>query len=98
MVTGIVLSALSPYFIIWWLTVGFTLILQATAFGVIGLITFVLVHEGCDAAWLGFVSLVTNKSSESIGPKAERALTAISVTILLVFGVFFIYMGAQALL
>lgn len=97
MVTGIVLSALSPYFIIWWLTVGFTLIIQATEFGLLGLLAFILVHEGCDAAWLGFVSMATHKSSESIGPRAERALTVFSVSILLIFGAMFVYMGLTTL-
>ncbi len=97
MVTGIVLSALSPYFVIWWLTVGFTLIIQATEFGLLGLLAFILVHEGCDAAWLGFVSIVTNKSATRIGHRAERALTVISVSILLAFGALFTYMGATAL-
>ncbi len=96
-ITGVVLSALSPYFVIWWLTVGFTLIIQATEFGIAGLILFIAVHEGCDAAWLGFVSIITNKSTTRIGARAERALTAISVSILLAFGVIFVYMGITAL-
>jgi threonine/homoserine/homoserine lactone efflux protein len=98
MLTGVVLSALSPYFIIWWLTVGFTLIIDALAFGAVGLVAFVIVHEGCDAAWLGFVSLATHRSSRSFGPGAERALTASSVAILAVFGILFIAMGVSALL
>jgi hypothetical protein len=61
-------------------------------------VAFVIVHEGCDAAWLGFVSLATHRSSRSFGPGAERALTASSVAILAVFGILFIAMGVSALL
>ena len=44
-VAGIALSSLNPYFIMWWLTIGFSLILKANAFGIIGLAAFIFFHE-----------------------------------------------------
>ena len=87
------MSSLNPYFIIWWLTIGFHLILQSIAFGIIGLVMFIIIHEMCDMVWLEFVSLMSNKSSRTLGRKAERALTLVSVAILVVFGIYFAYDG-----
>lgn len=96
--TGIAMSSLNPYFIVWWLTVGFHLVLQSTAFGLLGIGLFIIAHEACDGAWLGFVAYMSHKSSQTFGPKAARTLSLISVTILVVFGGYFIVSGAQGLL
>jgi threonine/homoserine/homoserine lactone efflux protein len=97
-VTGIAMSSLNPYFIVWWLTVGFHLVLQSTAFGLLGIGLFILAHEACDGAWLGFVAFMSHKSSQMFGPKAEYTLSLVSVSILVVFGGYFIVSGAQGLL
>lgn len=97
-ITGIAMSSLNPYFVIWWLTIGFKLIMDSIVFGFIGLIGFIIVHEFCDFTWLSFVSISSNKITEIWGEKAVKVLTAISVTILLFFGIYFIYTGSLALL
>ncbi len=89
---GAAMTALNPYFIMWWLTIGLTLIVKSVEFGVIGLILFILAHESCDYAWLGFVSAFSGKIA-GMGEKFTKALTATSVLLLLVFGVAFIYAG-----
>jgi len=91
--SGILMSSLNPYFIMWWLTIGFHLILQSITFGLLGLAAFIVAHEMCDFLWLGFVSMAAHKSSKTLGKKAERTLTLISVTILIVFGIYFAYNG-----
>lgn len=92
-VTGIAMSSLNPYFIIWWLTIGFSLIIESATFGLIGLLLFIIAHEACDFAWLGGVSMATFYSSKTFGPKIEKTLSAVSVTMLAVFGVYFIVSG-----
>ncbi|RLI75225.1 lysine transporter LysE [Archaeoglobales archaeon] len=96
--TGVIMSSLNPYFIIWWLTIGFKLIMDSIAFGLIGLIGFIIAHEFCDFSWLGFISFSSNKSTEIWGEKAFKILTAVSVTILVFFGIYFIYTGFTTLL
>jgi len=97
-VSGILMSSLNPYFIIWWLTIGFHLILQSIEFGALGLASFIVAHEICDFSWLGAISMMTFKSTKSLGAKAERTLTLISVVILLVFGAYFVYSGLSSAL
>jgi threonine/homoserine/homoserine lactone efflux protein len=97
LITGIAMSALNPYFIIWWLTVGFSLVMQSAEFGVLGLVLFTIVHEMCDFAWLGFISITSNKMAGLWGEKAYKVLTAISVSILVVFGAYFLMTGVLTL-
>ncbi|RLI85059.1 MAG: lysine transporter LysE [Archaeoglobales archaeon] len=91
--TGIAMSALNPYFIMWWLTIGLALILKSTAFGMFGLVLFIVTHELCDFLWLGFVSASSSKAAAIWGESAKKTLTAFSVSILLLFGIYFIYAG-----
>ena len=89
---GAAMTAFNPYFIMWWLTVGLTLITKSVEFGLLGLILFILAHEMCDYVWLGFVSAFSGKIA-AMGDKLTKILTAVSVSLLFVFGVGFIYAG-----
>ncbi len=89
---GAAMTALNPYFVMWWLTVGLTLITKSVEFGLLGLVLFILAHEMCDYVWLGFVSAFSGKIA-AMGDKLTKILTAVSVSLLLVFGVGFIYAG-----
>ncbi len=89
---GAVMTALNPYFIMWWLTVGLTLITKSIEFGILGLVLFIIVHEMCDYVWLGSVSIFSGKIAE-YGKKLTNVLKAISFSMLLFFGIVFIYSG-----
>ncbi len=96
--TGIIMSSCNPYFIIWWLTVGFTLVMKSLEYGLLGLLTLIVLHELCDFSWLSFVSLTSNRASNIWGRKAQMILTAISVAIFVVFGIWFLATGMTTLL
>jgi len=91
LIAGITLSALNPFFIIWWLTIGFKLISDAMlmwAFAGI-LIVFVL-HIWMDFAWLGIVSFLASKSSKILSNSNYKILM-IGLSLLLVyFGITFL--------
>jgi len=89
---GAAMTALNPYFIMWWLTVGLTLITKSVEFGIVGLLLFILAHEMCDYVWLGFVSAFSGKIA-GMGERLTKLLTAVSVSLLLLFGFAFIYAG-----
>ncbi len=94
--SGILLSAFNPYFIIWWLTVGFSLVILASHFGIFGIVIFALIHISCDFGWYGFLSVFSGRISES--RNAERVLSYVSSAILIVFGIYFIYLSTEPLL
>ncbi len=94
--SGALLSAFNPYFIMWWLTVGFSLVILASGFGLIGILAFTIIHIFCDFGWYGFLSLSSGRISES--EEVKKILSYISSAILIVFGVYFIYLSAEPLL
>jgi threonine/homoserine/homoserine lactone efflux protein len=91
LVTGIVLSALNPFFIIWWLTIGFKLISDAMliwAFS--GIVIVFFLHIWMDFAWLGGISLIASKSSKILSNRNYKFIM-IGLSLLLVyFGITFL--------
>ena len=90
-VTGILLSALNPFFIIWWITIGFKLISDAMmiwAFAGI-LIVFVL-HIWMDFAWLGITAFLASKSRKVLSNRNYRIMIlGLSININLFWNYFF---------
>jgi threonine/homoserine/homoserine lactone efflux protein len=91
LVTGILLSALNPFFIIWWLTIGFKLISDAMliwAFS--GIVIVFLLHIWMDFAWLGGISFLASKSSKILSNRNYKFIM-IGLSLLLVyFGITFL--------
>ena len=88
---GIMLSALNPFFLIWWFTIGFKLISDAlilASFAGIG-IMFAF-HIWMDYAWLGTVGYLSSKGKKILSSKNYVLfMTAIS-GILVYFGIMFV--------
>lgn len=89
LMVGIALTALNPFFVLWWVGIGSPLILHSIlTWGLIGLIPFYLAHVWLDYAWLMALAHAT-----SLGGKFERLYRAILFTlgvVLMAFGVDFI--------
>ena len=63
LIVGIIFTAMNPFFVIWWLTVGLKLISDSTyLFGIIGgaLVLF-LFHIWMDYAWLAVTAYLSSK-------------------------------------
>ena len=91
LVAGVLLSALNPFFIIWWLSIGFKLISDAMilwSFGGI-LIMFVL-HIWMDFVWLGAVSFFASKSSGILSNRNYKVLMLGISGMLVYFGITFL--------
>ena len=53
MILGVGLTGLNPFFIVWWLTVGLGLVVQAVEFGaLLGVFIMYVSHVWMDYAWL----------------------------------------------
>jgi len=87
---GIILSAGNPYFLIWWATVGASLVVQAIKFGTVGLVSFALVHWFCDLAWLQFLSWLSFQGGKFFGRKLQVALFILCGLAMLYFGIYFL--------
>ncbi|MCK5175215.1 MAG: LysE family transporter [Planctomycetes bacterium] len=93
-VTGLILSATNPYFLLWWASVGLNLALQARKLGIIAFVLFALVHWLCDLVWLSLLSTASFKGSALIGRKNRMFILAFCAAALIVFGVKFIHDAA----
>jgi threonine/homoserine/homoserine lactone efflux protein len=91
LVIGIVVTGVNPYFLVWWATVGLALVTKAGEFGALALLLFAVVHWLCDLGWLEVLSVVGHKGTEVFGRRAQLMVSAACATVLLGFGLKFLY-------
>ena len=89
--TGVILSAGNPYFLLWWATVGLRLATDASRLGILAFILFAVVHWLCDFIWLGALSWASFKGTGLFGSGGQLILLVICSFVLFVFGLYFIY-------
>jgi len=91
LITGILLSALNPFFIIWWVTIGFKLISDAMLiWAFAGILILFALHIWMDFAWLGIVSFLASKSSMILSNKNYKILMVSLSFVLVYFGIMFL--------
>jgi len=92
LILGVALTALNPYFILWWLTIGSVLVVQALAFAAItGVLIMYLAHVWMDYAYLTTIAHLGKKGSKIIGSRYYKL-------ILIAFGLILIYYGSTFIL
>ena len=94
-VAGIITSALNPFFLLWWATIGSMLIMRFLDFGITGLIVFTIVHWICDLVWLSFVSVLVYKTRSLWGSKFQQGIFIACSLLLIGFGAWFLISGIQ---
>jgi threonine/homoserine/homoserine lactone efflux protein len=97
-ISGIIMTAANPYFILWWATVGATLITGAVKFGLIMLPIFAAVHLCCDFAWNYLLSFSVYKSKAVWNERWHRYLFVASGGMMIFFGLFFLASSFQSLM
>jgi threonine/homoserine/homoserine lactone efflux protein len=94
---GIVLSAMNPFFLIWWATVGSMLVMKFLEFGTIGLPVFIFTHWICDFIWLSIVSFAIYRTKALWSKRLQEGIFILCSLLLLGFGVWFIVSGIHQL-
>jgi len=88
LVLGLALTGLNPYFILWWLTIGSVLIVQALAFAaLVGVLVMYVSHVWMDYAFLTLIAHLGKKGKAVVGSRGYKV-------VLIVFGLILIYYGA----
>ena len=88
---GIFLSALNPFFIIWWLTVGFKLITESIElWGFFGIVVLFLVHIWMDYVWLYVIAFFASKTSNLLSNRNYKIIIIALAMILIYFGIEFL--------
>ncbi len=91
LIAGILLSALNPFFIIWWLAIGFKLISDAMIlWSFAGILIMFALHIWMDFVWLGTVSFFASKSSGILSNRSYRVLMLGISGMLAYFGITFL--------
>jgi threonine/homoserine/homoserine lactone efflux protein len=87
--SGLVTTAASPYFFLWWGTVGVLLLSRALPLGWAALLLVALTHWLCDLGWYALVSFATFRSRRLWTPRLHRLVFGTCGLLLIGFGVYF---------
>lgn len=93
---GLFLTGLNPFFIVWWLTVGGKVILDAIMFAsILGVLIMYVSHVWMDYAWYTTISYLAGGGRRSFGTRGYRVMLALFAIVLLYFGGIFILNALQ---
>ncbi len=92
-VAGVVLSAVNPYWLIWWASIGLGYIVHAMKFGLLGVAAFFCGHILADLAWYTLVSFGIARGAHLLGDRLYRKLIGGCAVFLMVFACWFFYSG-----
>ena len=90
-IAGIMLSALNPFFLFWWFTIGFKLISDALLLAsFVGIGIMFAFHIWMDYAWLGTVAYFSSKGKKILSNRNYGIFMIAISGILVYFGVIFV--------
>lgn len=89
-IAGAYTTAANAGFILWWLTIGTTLILNAKLFGLAGFAVFTGVHWLTDFAWYAVVAFLIYKSQRFWTKRTHSVITLFCVAVFVGFGMYFL--------
>ena len=89
LLAGVWTTAANAGFILWWLTIGTALILNAKIFGLWGFSVFAGVHWSCDFIWYAAVAFVIFKSQRFLTKRVHQGITLFCVAVFVGFGAYF---------
>ena len=92
---GVATTTASPYFFLWWATVGVTIVAGAKTFGGGWMALTGGIHWLFDAAWLLFISCFVFFLRRFLTPGVQRGISVICGLTLVGFGVYFIYRAIE---
>jgi threonine/homoserine/homoserine lactone efflux protein len=86
---GIYTTAMNAGFILWWLTIGTALILNAQLFGLIGFSIFAGIHWLCDLSWYTVTALVVFGSQRFWTARTRSGIMLFCAAVFIGFGAYF---------
>lgn len=88
---GTLFTGLNPYFLLWWLTIGMTLIVTALELAsFVGVLIMYVSHVWMDYAWLIGTAYLAKKGTNLAGRRGYRYLMTVFGAILIFFGLYFL--------
>lgn len=85
---GFLFTSLNPYFLIWWFTIGLTLIVKAlTIASITGILLMYVFHVWLDYAWLGAVAHTSAAGSRFLNKRRVDLISTALAAILIGLGI-----------
>lgn len=98
LLSGFVISAANPYFLLWWAVIGLGFLIQAyKSFGAPGVFVFYIGHISADFIWYGLVSIIVGTTRKFIKENLYRVIIVLLGGLLVFFGGSFLYKAILAL-
>jgi threonine/homoserine/homoserine lactone efflux protein len=95
-IVGVTLSALNPFFILWWFTVGLKLISDSAAFGVeLGVVILFALHIWMDYVWLVSTAYLASRGGFALRSRYYPILFLGLTVVLIYYGVSFVSQAAS---
>jgi len=92
LLAGLVFTGLNPFFLVWWLTAGARLVVDALILGAFaGVLVMFLAHVWMDYAWLVSTAWLANRGSNLTGSRGYTILTIVFAVALIYFGVSYVW-------
>ncbi len=86
---GFIFTSLNPYFIVWWMSIGLTLIVNFLAYAsLIGVLLMYVFHVWIDYAWLGLISYATYSGKRFLKSIHIRIISFILSLVIIFLGVY----------
>lgn len=90
---GMVVSLSTPYWSLWWATIGVKLAIDGLALGPVGVAAFFIGHQLADVTWYGFVIAATSRGRSLLTPGVYRTMIGACALFLLYLGARFVLEG-----
>jgi threonine/homoserine/homoserine lactone efflux protein len=91
LVLGLALTGLNPYFILWWLTIGSVLVVQALAFAaIIGVLIMYVAHVWMDYVFLTAIAHLAKTGKSIVGSRYYKVVLVAFGLILVGYGIKFL--------
>lgn len=95
-IAGIALTALNPFFLVWWFTVGLKLVTDSITFGLAaGIVILFALHIWMDYAWLAGTAYLASKGISVLKSKYYPLLLVGLAAALAYYGVAFVLQAFQ---
>jgi len=96
--TGVLMSAANPYWIIWWATIGLGYIFHSQKYGLWGLLFFFTGHILADLVWYTIISTAVGKGRAFFSDRLYRGIIGACATFLIVFACYLMYKAMQTII
>ena len=95
--SGALVSISSPYWLIWWITIGMTYLLWSMNLGIAGIASFFTGHILADLGWYALVAFIVATGRKVMNDTVYRGLLIVCGLALFSLGGYFIISGVRFL-